>query len=60
MSRNKPGGVVLVGLDESAASLAAVRWAAAEARCHGGTFSAAVKVWTEEGRCAHSPATGWW
>ncbi|MFB9930691.1 universal stress protein [Amycolatopsis halotolerans] len=31
MSRKKPGSAVLVGVDESEASLAAVRWAAAEA-----------------------------
>ncbi|GAA1024615.1 MULTISPECIES: universal stress protein [Amycolatopsis] len=31
MSRKKPGGAVLVGVDESEASLAAVRWAAVEA-----------------------------
>lgn len=31
MPRNKPGSTVLVGVDESEASLGAVRWAAAEA-----------------------------
>lgn len=32
MAANKPGDVVLVGIDESETSLAPVRWAAAEAR----------------------------
>lgn len=32
MTANKPGGVVLAGIDESESALAPVRWAAAEAR----------------------------